>query len=268
MDAGKKYIIKAPIYQFGSKLSNINGGAKIMIKVITSAERHTSNREWIHSEFSFSFADYDDPSNAHFGALLAHNDNELKSQQGMHEHPHHNLEIITYVVSGVLSHEDDLGNQTDLQAGTVQIMSAGTGLNHSEKNNSLSGNVRFLQIWLLPNKRGLAPRWDAKFYPREHRLNRLLPVASGTGEDGALRINENATLFLSVLETNRELLYPQEEDRRTHIFLISGNVEISCSDGSFNLRPGDAARIRKSCEMTIKGTSSEGEAELLLIDLP
>ncbi|MFF2912748.1 pirin family protein [Paenibacillus sp. NPDC057934] len=239
-----------------------------MIKVITSAERHTSNREWIHSEFSFSFADYDDPSNAHFGALLAHNDNELKPQQGMHEHPHHNLEIITYVVSGVLSHEDDLGNQIDLHAGTVQIMSAGTGINHSEKNQSQSSNVRFLQIWLLPNQRGLSPRWDAKFYPREHRLNKLLPVASETGEDGALKFNENATIYLSVLETNRELHYPQQEHRRTHIFVISGNVEISCSDGSFDLRTGDAARIRKSCEMTIRGTGSDGAAELILIDLP
>lgn len=239
-----------------------------MIKVITSAERHTSNREWIHSEFSFSFADYDDPSNAHFGALLAHNDNELRPQMGMHRHPHHNLEIITYVVSGVLSHEDDLGNRAELPAGTVQVMSAGTGLNHSEQNQSESENVRFLQIWLLPNRRGLAPKWEARHYPREQRLNKLLPVVSGSGKEGALTVNENATLYLSVLETGQKLSYPQQEDRRTHLFVISGNVEISCSDGTFDLRAGDAARIRKSCEMTIKGTSSEGETELLLIDLP
>jgi len=239
-----------------------------MIKVITSAERHTSNREWIHSEFSFSFADYDDPSNAHFGALLAHNENELKPQQGMHEHPHHDLEIITYVVSGVLRHKDDLGNHADLQAGTVQVMSAGTGINHSETNPADSGHVKFLQIWLLPREPGLPPKWDAKFYPREFRTNVLLPVASGTGEDGALTVNESATVFLSVLETGREILYPQQEERRTHLFLLSGNVEISCEDGDFHLQPGDAARIRKSCDLKIKGTSSEGEAELVLIDLP
>jgi redox-sensitive bicupin YhaK (pirin superfamily) len=239
-----------------------------MIKVVTSAERHTSNREWIHSEFSFSFADYDDPSNAHFGALLAHNDNELKPTQGMHEHPHHDLEIITYVVSGVLKHQDTLGNHADLQAGSVQMMSAGTGINHSEINPSESEIVRFLQIWLLPSTPGLAPKWDAKFYPREFKMNTLLPVASGTGEEGALTVNENATIYLSVLETNRELHYPQQEDRRTHIFLLSGNAEISCSDGTFQLQCGDAARIRKNCDLTIKGTSSEGETELVLIDLP
>lgn len=135
-----------------------------MIKIITSAERHTSNREWIHSEFSFSFADYDDPSNAHFGALLAHNDNELKPKQGMEEHPHHDLEIITYVISGVLNHQDDLGNHAELQAGSVQVMSAGTGINHSETNSSEADNVRFLQMWLLPDRPGVAPAWDAKFF--------------------------------------------------------------------------------------------------------
>ncbi|UQZ33525.1 pirin family protein [Paenibacillus sp. PK3_47] len=239
-----------------------------MIKVVTAAERHTSNKEWIHSEFSFSFADYDDPSNAHFGALLAHNDNELKPQQGMPEHPHHDLEIITYVVSGILRHHDDLGNQADLQEGTVQVISAGTGITHSETNPADSGNVRFLQIWLLPSAPGLEPKWDAKHFPAEFRTNTLLPVVSGTGEDGALKVNENANIYLSLLDTDRELHYPQREDRRTHIFLVSGNVEISCSEGNFQLQSGDAARVRKSCDLTIKGTSSEGQAEIVLIDLP
>lgn len=239
-----------------------------MIKIVTSAERHTSNREWIHSEFSFSFADYDDPSNAHFGALLAHNDNELEPKQGMHEHPHRDLEIITYVVSGILRHEDDLGNQAELQPGTVQMMSAGTGINHSETNPSDTDKVRFLQIWLLPQSPGLTPRWEAKFLPKELRMNTLLPVVTGTGENGALRINEDAAVYLSVLETNKELRSPQQEDRRIHIFVITGNVEVSCDDGAFQLQAGDAARIRKNCDLTLKGTTSEGEAELLLIDLP
>lgn len=239
-----------------------------MIKVVTSAERHTSNREWIHSEFSFSFADYDDPSNAHFGALLAHNDNELKPEQGMHEHPHHDLEIITYVVSGVLRHQDDLGNHADLQAGSVQIMSAGTGINHSETNPSASSNVRFLQIWLLPDRPGMTPTWDARFFPEELKLNQLLPVASGAADKGALKLGEDVTIYLSALQTNRELHYPQLEERRTHIYLISGNLEISCSEGVFQLQEGDAARIRKSCDLTLKGTSNGGAAEFILIDLP
>lgn len=239
-----------------------------MIKVVTSAERHTSNREWIHSEFSFSFADYDDPSNAHFGVLLAHNDNELKPEQGMHEHPHHDLEIITYVVSGVLKHQDSLGNHADLQAGSVQMMSAGTGINHSETNPSPSTDVRFLQIWLLPERPGMPPKWDARFFPEELKLNNLLPVVSGSGAQGALQLGQDANIYLSILQTNRELRYPQQEERRTHIYVISGHLEIACSDGVFQLQQGDAARIRKNCDMTLKGISSEGEAEFILIDLP
>ncbi|WP_342563060.1 pirin family protein [Paenibacillus sp. FSL R7-0345] len=239
-----------------------------MIKIVTAAERHTSNREWIHSEFSFSFADYDDPSNAHFGALLAHNDNELKPGQGMGEHPHHDLEIITYVISGVLKHQDDLGNHAELQAGSVQVMSAGTGITHSETNPSPAEQVRFLQIWLLPDRPGVTPAWDAKYFPRELKLNTLLPVASGTDTDGVLKLGEEVTIYLSVLETDREVQYPQREDRRTHIYLIAGNLEVSCSEGDFQLQPGDAARIRKSCDLKLKGTSSEGDAEFILIDLP
>lgn len=239
-----------------------------MIKVVTAAERHTSNREWIHSEFSFSFADYDDPSNAHFGALLAHNDNELKPEQGMHEHPHHDLEIITYVVSGVLKHQDDLGNHADLQAGSVQLMSAGTGINHSETNPSDHVDVRFLQIWLLPDRPGKTPKWDARFFPAELKLNHLLPVASGEGTQGSLQLDNDVNIYLSVLQTNRELRYPQQEERRTHLYVISGNLEISCADGVFQLQQGDAARIRKSCELTLKGMSSSGDAEFILIDLP
>ncbi|BCG61023.1 pirin family protein [Paenibacillus sp. URB8-2] len=239
-----------------------------MIKVVTSAERHTSNREWIHSEFSFSFADYDDPSNAHFGCLLAHNENELKPKQGMHRHPHHDLEIITYVVSGILRHEDNLGNKADLQAGSVQVMSAGTGISHSETNPSETENVRFLQIWLLPNRAGLPPKWDAKYFPPDSRRNTLLPVAAGNGADGALAVHENAVVYLATLATGRELTYPQTEERRTHVFLMDGHAEIHCSDGHFHLRPGDAARIRKCCDLKIKGMSSEGNAELILIDLP
>lgn len=239
-----------------------------MIKVVTSAERHTSNREWIHSEFSFAFADYDDPSNAHFGSLLAHNENELKPGQGMHEHPHHDLEIITYVAEGTLRHEDSLGNKADLQAGTVQVMSAGTGLHHSETNPSETDNVKFVQIWLLPAQAGLPPAWDAKHFPREMRLNHLLPVVSGRGDEGAVAVNETATVYVSALETGKELVHSTEETRRLHLFVLSGHVELECDDGAFQLAPGDAARLRKCCDLRIKGTGSTEDAELILIDLP
>ncbi|GAB6992433.1 pirin family protein [Paenibacillus pini] len=241
-----------------------------MIKVITSAERHTSERGWIHSEFSFSFADYDDPSNAHFGCLLAHNDNQLGPKQGFKKHPHHDLEIVSYVISGTLEHDDDMGNTTQLEAGTVQVMSAGTGINHSEKNPSEEEPVRFLQMWFLPSEPGLEPTWKSSVYSKADRTNKLVPVVSGRShqEGGALSIQQDVDIYLPILETGHEFVFPQQEHRRTYLFLISGHLEIGCNDGTFQLEPGDAARIHNSCDLHIKGTSSEGQAEFVLVDIP
>ncbi|WP_136608976.1 pirin family protein [Paenibacillus dokdonensis] len=243
-----------------------------MIKVVTSAERHTSEKEWIHSEFSFSFADYDDPSNAHFGCLLAHNDNQLSPKQGFKKHPHHDLEIISYVISGTLEHNDNLGNVTQLPAGTVQVMSAGTGINHSETNPSEDEPVRFMQMWFLPTEPGMEPTWKSRSFSREERLNKLEPVVTGkmneqSGEE-RLQIQSDISLYIPILETGKEIVFEQKDERRTYLFLITGNLEIGCNDGTFQLEPGDAARIRNNCDLHIKGTSSEGDAEFVLVDIP
>ncbi|AJS60134.1 pirin family protein [Paenibacillus sp. IHBB 10380] len=244
-----------------------------MIKVVTSAERHTSERGWIHSEFSFSFADYDDPSNAHFGCLLAHNDNQLNATEGFKKHPHHDLEIVSYVISGTLLHEDDLGNKYLLDAGTVQVMSAGTGVNHSESNPSMTEPVRFLQMWFLPTSSNLQSTWEHQRFPTEMRRNQLQPVVVGhgttsSGSQTPLHIHQDVSIYLPYLETGKEIIFPQKEERRTHLFLISGHLEISCDDGTFHLEPGDAARIHHSCDLRIKGSSCEGISEFILIDLP
>ncbi|NUU75541.1 pirin family protein [Paenibacillus xylanilyticus] len=241
-----------------------------MIKVVTSEERHTSDRGWIHSEFSFSFADYDDPSNAHFGCLLAHNDNTLMPQEGFKRHPHHDLEIVSYVISGKLKHTDSMGTEQVLEPGTVQVMSAGTGVEHSETNPSEDEPVRFLQMWFLPSQRMLKPSYTNQRFEQQAQLNRLCPIVSGQGgegAEGALHISQDVTCYLTQLESGKKIMYPQHEDRRTHFFLISGHVEITCADGNFNLKPGDAARIRKSCDLQITSTGSES-AEFVLVDLP
>ncbi|MET3939962.1 redox-sensitive bicupin YhaK (pirin superfamily) [Paenibacillus sp. PvP094] len=241
-----------------------------MIKVVTSEERHTSDRGWIHSEFSFSFADYDDPSNAHFGCLLAHNDNTLMPQEGFKRHPHHDLEIVSYVISGRLKHTDSMGTEQVLEPGTVQVMSAGTGVEHSETNPSEDEPVRFLQMWFLPSQRMLKPSYTNRQFDPQEQLNRLCPVVSGQGgegAEGALPIAQDVTCYLTKLESGKKIMYPQHEDRRTHFFLISGHVDIACADGNFNLKPGDAARIRKSCDLQITSTGSE-VAEFVLVDLP
>lgn len=240
-----------------------------MIKVVTSAERHTSEKGWIHSEFSFSFADYDDPSNSHFGCLLAHNDNCLSPLQGFKKHPHHDLEIVSYVISGTLEHNDSLGNAQRLPAGTVQVMSAGTGIEHAEMNPSEDEPVRFMQMWFLPSEPGHRPSWMSLPLTREERLNKLAPAVTGRteGQEG-IRIHSDISLYIPILETGQEIVFDQQEERRTYLFLISGHLEIGCNDGTFQLEPGDAARIRNNCDLHIKGTSSDGDAEFVLVDLP
>ncbi|USB32612.1 pirin family protein [Paenibacillus sp. YPG26] len=239
-----------------------------MIKVITSDERHTSDLGWIHSEFSFSFSDYEDPSNAHFGCLLAHNENLLKPEQGFKNHPHHDLEIVSYVVSGALEHRDDLGNSHQLKPGDVQVMSAGTGVRHEERNPSGSEDVRFVQLWFLPDQRSESPTWRAHSFNKEDRLNKLLPVVSGNGAEGTLAINQDVTIYLGSLEPGQTVTLPRRDERRTHVFLIEGNTDLSCGDEQLSLRPGDAVRIKKNDDITFSGTGSGEPAELLIVDMP
>ncbi|MEI0738904.1 pirin family protein [Paenibacillus sp. JTLBN-2024] len=240
-----------------------------MIKVVTSAERHTSEKGWIHSEFSFSFADYDDPSNSHFGCLLAHNDNCLSPLQGFKKHPHHDLEIVSYVISGTLEHNDSLGNAQRLPAGTVQVMSAGTGIEHAETNPSEDEPVRFMQMWFLPSEPGHRPSWTSRPLTREERLNKLAPAVTGRteGQEGSGYIRIFPFTFRSWKRAKKSCSISRRKDG-TYLFLISGHLEIGCNDGTFQLEPGDAARIRNNCDLHIKGTSSDGDAEFVLVDLP
>lgn len=239
-----------------------------MIKVITSDERHTSDRGWITSEFSFSFSEYEDPSNAHFGCLLAHNENILKPEQGFKRHPHHDLEIVSYVVSGTLAYRDDMGNSHELRPGDVQVMSAGTGVEHEEKNPSSEEEVRYIQMWFLPDQRSESPTWRTLSFNTEDRLNKLLPVVSGDGTEGKLPINQEVTIYLSTLEEGHEVSLPHRDERRTHVFLIDGNIDLKCGDEQLSLNPGDATRIKKSSDLAFKGTGSSGPAELLIVDMP
>ncbi|WHX48422.1 pirin family protein [Paenibacillus woosongensis] len=239
-----------------------------MIKVVTAEERHTSDKGAIHSEFSFSFADYDDPSNAHFGCLLALNDNVVQPGQGLAPHPHHDLEIVTYVVSGTLRHEDDLGNRQDLAAGSVQVMSAGAGIRHAESNPSPTEPVRFIQMWFLPVQRNLRPAWDSRWFPWQEREGLLKPVIEPGGSGGSLRMNQDVRLFIPNLQTGEELVIPFGRERRTHLFMLAGHIDLYCGKQKFPLRPGDAARIRNAEELSVCSTGSEEAAEFILIDLP
>lgn len=237
-----------------------------MIKIMTAAERHTSQKEWVHSEYSFSFADYDDPHNAHFGSLLAHNDHVLKPGGMIDSELHHDLEIVNIVLNGSIHYEDDMGKQ-QLEPGSVQVISTGQGLTHHEKNDSTE-EARFIQMWFLPDRPDMSSTRCNEVFSRDQRLNCLLPMVGGREDERALPIALDIVLYGSVLETGERISYSIAEGRRMHVYLIQGNLEISSEDGTFDLSSGDAARIKECTEVSFKGTSSEGEAEFIVIDLP
>jgi redox-sensitive bicupin YhaK (pirin superfamily) len=233
-----------------------------MIQLIPSAARHTTDNGWLLSRFSFSFADYDDPENNNFGNLRVFNDDIVQPEKGFGMHPHRDMEIISYIIEGTLEHKDSMGNVGLIEAGEIQRITAGTGILHSEYNPSTTQPVRLLQMWVIPQKLGLAPSWEQKQFTQEQQLNQLFPVVSRIPTmEGTVHINQDVTFYLSTLEAAHSLDYQQKINRKTLIFIISG--ELTLND-TFVLNDGDSARITESPDLKI--TTGHG-AKFILIDL-
>jgi redox-sensitive bicupin YhaK (pirin superfamily) len=237
-----------------------------MIQVIKSDERHLSDHGWLRTRLHFSFADYYDPKNVHWGALRVFNDDRVEPGQGFGMHPHRDMEIVTVMLEGALEHRDSLGNRGVLRPGEVQVMSAGRGITHSEFNHSQKEPLHLLQLWIFPRTKGLEPRWEQKEFPRAERAGRLLPVvtsheASGAGVNSALRIDQDAQVYLSALKPGQEVTHASRTDRKAYLFLISGRVTLNGT----TLEGGDQARIADESELRIR---AEEDAELILLDLP
>lgn len=239
-----------------------------MIKVVTSAERHTAKEGPVHSEYSFSFADYDDPGNAHFGCLLVLNDHVMAPGHSQASHSHQDLEIVTYVLSGQLLHKlESAGSEKLLEEGSFQVLSAGTGVTHSEHAPAGSKPVRYLQMWFLPEDRGLEPKLSHSVFPKMKRMGGLEPVISNhTGAGEELQIRQDIMIYAPVL-TDHKPLQMSPDGRRLHLFLIAGHADFSCGKQTFSLHPGDAARIQSKEEIRISKTGEE-PAELLIIEMP
>lgn len=215
---------------------------------------------WLDARHHFSFAEYHDPARVQWGALRVWNDDTIQPNTGFPLHPHAHMEIITYVREGAISHQDSLGNKGRTEAGDVQVMSAGTGIRHSEFNLD-PGVTRIFQIWILPDQRGGQPSWGAKPFPKEDRSGRFVALASGVpGDDEALPIRANARVLGATLRTGECTRYVLSLKRRAYVVSASGRVVIN----GVALEPGDGAAICDESEIEV---TAMDKAELVLVDV-
>ena len=206
-----------------------------MLKKIESKSMGSSNLGWLKSKFHFSFAEYFNPDNIQFGVLRVINDDLVQPNTGFDTHPHQDMEIISYVINGELTHGDSMGNKNTITRGQVQYMSAGTGVLHSEHNLG-EETLRFLQIWIFPNKNGLKPNYGDYRFNWEERKNNWLHMVSGLNGDAPIKINQDANLYALELQQGKEITFPVKEGRQAYLVQIEGasvinNIELSDRDG-------------------------------------
>lgn len=231
-----------------------------MMMIRKAEERGRFKNSWLDARHSFSFGEYHDPDRMGIANLRVINDDRIAPEGGFATHPHQDMEIITYVLSGALEHRDSLGNGSIIRAGDVQRMSAGSGVQHSEFNPSSSTPVKLLQIWLKPNRLGIDPEYEQRHYEDRDKSGKLLLIASPDGRDGSMRTHQDGLLFSSLLDTNTSLAYTLAENRIAYAHIARGNAVINGQA----LEHGDGAIIQDG-GLTL---SSENYGEILLFDLP
>lgn len=229
-----------------------------MLEVRKANARGLSRTDWLTSFHTFSFANYYDPKFVGFGDLLVINEDYVKPGFGFGAHPHKNMEIVTYIVSGELEHKDDLGTGSIIKRGEIQRMTAGTGIRHSEYNHSHHHDVHLLQIWIIPDKDNLQPGYEQK--PIKTELNKFILLASNQGENGAVKINQNAELYVAYMTAGEKLNYRMRKTRRAWLQLIKGEVSIN----GIALSAGDGLAITAETMLEIECMH---EAEFLYFDL-
>jgi quercetin 2,3-dioxygenase len=232
-----------------------------MITIRRAQERGHFDHGWLDTYHTFSFADYFDPAFMGFRSLRVINDDTVAGQQGFGTHGHADMEIISYVVSGELTHKDSTGAGGVLYPGDVQHMTAGTGVRHSEFNDSNSP-TRFLQIWILPEKRGLTPSYEQTYFKEEERTNALRLIATKDQQDGALKINQDVKLYASLLEPGKSVSFDVAKGRYGWIQVANGSLTVNGKE----LKKGDGAAITEESKLEITSTG-DATAEFLLFDL-
>ena len=233
-----------------------------MISVRHAAERGTANFGWLDSRHTFSFGDYHDPEQMGFGALRVINEDRVSPGQGFGTHGHRDMEIISYVLEGALEHKDSIGTGSVIRPGDVQIMSAGTGIRHSEFNHSKTEPVHFLQIWVVPDRNGIAPRYEQKTFPAVDKRSKLRLVGSSDGRDGSIIIYQDVDFFATLLDGGEQVTHALRPGRKAWLQVARGAVVMN----GHTLNTGDGAAVEGEQTLTVKA-KAEG-TEILVFDLP
>ena len=231
-----------------------------MITVRKSNDRGTFNHGWLDTRHTFSFASYYDPRHMGFRSLRVINEDIVSPGEGFGTHPHRDMEIVTYIVSGQLEHRDSLGSGGILRRGDVQAMSAGSGLTHSEFNPSSDEPVHLLQIWIMPAQRGTKPAYAQTQFGDEEKRNRLTAVASSNGNGSALHLGQDASVYASVIDAGHDVQHRLASGRAAWLQLVTGDLEVNGT----KLAAGDGAAIEDESDLQIHANDS---SEFLLFDL-
>jgi len=231
-----------------------------MITLRPAEERGHADHGWLDTRHTFSFADYYDPAQMGFRSLRVVNEDRVLPSEGFPTHPHRDMEIVSYVLEGALEHRDSMGNGSIIRPGDVQRMSAGTGVRHSEFNASKEELVHFLQIWLLPEQRGLSPSYEQKLFPAQEKRGRLRLVASRGGEDGSVVIHTDARLYAGLLDAGEATSHVLQPGRHAWVQVARGQVKLNGRE----MKAGDGAAVTGEGLLTLEGTA---DGEVLLFDL-
>ena len=224
--------------------------------------RGHANHGWLNAHHTFSFANYHDDTRVHFGVLRVLNDDIIGGGMGFGTHPHDNMEIITIPLSGDLEHKDSMGNASVIKQGDVQVMSAGTGIQHSEKNHNKDKECKLLQIWVFPNKQNVTPRYGQISLNVADRKNNWQQIISPNESDTGLWIHQNAWFYLTNLDSNKELTHKLNlKENGVYVFVIEGEVSVNGN----SLEKRDGIGLTGTEAITIKASSN---AEVLLMELP
>ena len=232
-----------------------------MTELRPAAERGYADHGWLKSFHSFSFAEYHDPRHMGFGPLRVINEDRVAPGTGFGTHGHRDMEIISYVLEGALAHQDSMGNGSTIVPGDVQRMSAGSGVRHSEYNHEKASTTHFLQIWIEPGVRGIAPSYEQKHFDAASKRGQLRLIASPDGAQGSVSIHQDARVYAALLDGAERAVHPLAPGRRAYVHVARGALDVQGQ----RLAAGDALKIERAGEVALERGA---QAEVLLFDLP